>query len=590
MQSDKESNKEKNNYTKDFESWSKLKQKIEKNIHVPPVVREGEFWWASIGVNIGSEMDGKSGEFTRPVFIIKKLPNKTFLVAPATTAKREGYLYFKTKFDNFESVLSLNQIKIISYKRLYEKYSEKLIDEKDFTEIRNRIYSYYLSGVKFSPQLLAGESRVDTAPLINNIIANQNNLSNQNNSHDYNKEALELHKKFGGKLETVSRFKLENREDLSRAYTPGVAHVCREIFEEGKRSEAKNEAKILGLEKASREYTLKRNTIAIISDGSAILGLGNLGAYASIPVMEGKAAILKEFAGVDAFPICIESQDAEEIIKTIKNIAPVFGGVNLEDIAAPKCFEIEERLRKELSIPVMHDDQWGAATVSLTACINSLKIVGKNPENVKVVLSGVGAAGVATARLLISYGIKNIIFVDSVGIINKQRVVEGELSGKRLNKEKLELLENTNKHNLSGDLSVAVQSSDIFIGLSKPGVLTGDMVKTMNTDPIIFALANPSPEIMPDDARAAGARIIATGRSDYPNQINNSLVFPGFWRGVLDAQYAGNYNGIDNNVFIKIAKDLAEYTENSIGGINENRILPDMFDKKVIDIVASSFK
>ncbi len=405
-------------------------------------------------------------------------------------------------------------------------------------------------------------------------------------NHDYNTEALELHKKCGGKLETHSKVKLENRDDLSRAYSPGVAEVCKEIYEAGE----KNENKIMGLEKASLDYTLKRNTVAIISDGSAILGIGNLGAYASIPVMEGKAAILKEFANVDAFPICLQTQDTEEIINIIKNISPVFGGINLEDIAAPKCFEIEERLRKELSIPVMHDDQWGAATVALTALINSLKIVNKNKDEIKVVLSGVGAAGVATARLLISYGIKNIIFVDSVGIINKQRVVEGELSGKILNKEKLELLKNTNDHNLSGDLSEAIKNSDVFIGLSKPDVLTSDMVKAMNTDPIIFALANPSPEISVEEARAAGARIVATGRSDYPNQINNSLVFPGFWRGVLDAQYAGNYKGIDNNVFIKIAKDLAEYTESSVEGISENRILPDMFDKKVVDIVASSFK
>ncbi len=398
-------------------------------------------------------------------------------------------------------------------------------------------------------------------------------------NHDYNAEALELHKKFGGKLETVSRFKLENREDLSRAYTPGVGEVCRVIASD-----------IRGSEAAARDYTLKKNTVAIISDGSAILGIGNLGAHASIPVMEGKAAILKEFANVDAFPICVQTQDTEEIISIIKNISPVFGGINLEDIAAPKCFEIEERLRKELNIPVMHDDQWGAATVALTALINSLKIVNKNKDEIKVVLSGVGAAGVATARLLISYGIKNIIFVDSVGIINQQRAEEGERIGNKLNKEKLELLVNTNQHKLSGGLEEAIKNSDVFIGLSKPNVLTGDMVKSMNVDPIIFALANPSPEISVEEALAFGARIVATGRSDYPNQINNSLVFPGFWRGVLDSQYASTYKGIDNNIFIKIAKDLAEYTESSVGGINENRILPDMFDKKVVDIVASSFK
>ncbi len=414
-------------------------------------------------------------------------------------------------------------------------------------------------------------------------------------NHDYNQEALELHKKFGGKLETVSRVKLENREDLSLAYTPGVAHVCREIFEEGERSVGKNEAKILGLEKASRDYTLKRNTVAIISDGSAILGIGNLGAYASIPVMEGKAAILKEFAGVDGFPICLDTQDTEEIINIIKNISPVFGGINLEDISSPKCFEIEERLRKELSIPVMHDDQWGAATVALTALINSLKIVNKDKaekslESIRVVISGVGSAGVATARLLIGYGIKNIIFVDSVGIINNKRREEGEKNGNKLNKEKLELLALTNEHDLGGGLVEAIKNSDVFIGLSKPNVLTVDMVKSMNVNPVIFALANPNPEISVDDARTAGARVVATGRSDYPNQINNSLVFPGFWRGVLDAQYAGTYKGIDNSIFIKIAKDLAEYTEKSSEGIHKNRILPDMFDKEVVKIVANSFK
>ncbi len=566
-------NEEKSIYKKDYQAWNKLKQNIDKSAHVPPIVKEGEFWWASLGVNVGSEIDGKSRDFTRPVFIIKKLPNKTFLVAPATTAHREGYLYFKTKFDNFESCISLNQIKIISYKRLYEKYSDFIISEENFSEIRNRIYSYYLSGVKFSPQLLAGESRVDNAPLINNIIADTDNLSNT--KHNYNQEALEIHRKFGGKLETVSRFKLESRDDLSRAYTPGVAEVCMEIFRKGDG----------GSEAAAREYTLKRNTVAIISDGSAILGLGNLGASASIPVMEGKAAILKEFAGVDAFPICLQSQDTEEIIKTIKNISPVFGGVNLEDIAAPKCFEIEERLRAELNIPVMHDDQWGAATVTITALINSLKIVNKNKEDVKVVLSGVGAAGVATARLLISYGIKNIIFVDSKGIITENRE-----AGEILNKEKIELLKNTNNHNIVGGLAEAIKGSDVFIGLSKPDVLKIDMVKSMNANPIIFSLANPSPEISVDDARAAGARITATGRSDYPNQINNSLVFPGFWRGVLDSQYANTYKGIDNQVFIKIAKDLAIYTENSGGGLHDNRILPDMLDKKCVEIVANSFK
>jgi malate dehydrogenase (oxaloacetate-decarboxylating) len=346
------------------------------------------------------------------------------------------------------------------------------------------------------------------------------------------------------------------------AYTPGVAEVCREISRD---------------ESLAKVYTLKKNTIAIVSDGSAILGIGNLGAKASIPVMEGKAAILKDFAGVDAFPICIESQDIEQIINTIKNISPVFGGINLEDIAGPKCFEIEERLRTELDIPVMHDDQWGAATVALTGFINALKLAEKNKEDVTVVLSGVGAAGVATARLLIEYGVKKIIFVDSKGVINKNR--------DDLTKEKIELLNAVKAidDNLT-DLASALVGADVFIGLSKPLVVTSDMVKSMNAKPIIFALANPTPEIMPEDALTAGAFIVATGRSDYPNQLNNSLVFPGFWRGMLDAQNNDTYKGIDNKIFVKIAENLATH----VTDLSVEKILPDMFDKEVSNIVAKT--
>lgn len=378
-------------------------------------------------------------------------------------------------------------------------------------------------------------------------------------NHDYNQGALNLHKKFGGKLETVSKIKLDNREALSQAYTPGVAAVCNAIAAD------KSLDKVL---------TLKKNTVAIISDGSAILGLGNLGASAAIPVMEGKAAILKEFADVDAFPICIDTQDTEEIINIIKNIAPVFGGVNLEDIASPKCFEIEERLRAELSIPVMHDDQWGAATVALSAFINSIKLAEKKKDNVRVVLSGVGAAGVATARLLNAYGVKNMIYVDSKGIINSSR--------NDLNKEKLELINNSNIKDLDGDLSKAVAGADVFIGLSKPNVLTGEMVKTMNQKPIIFGLANPTPEIIPELATEVGAFIIATGRSDYPNQINNSLVFPGFWRGVLDAQSAGTYKKIELETFVTIAEALADY----VTDLKRDNILPNMFDRGVVKVIA----
>jgi len=383
-------------------------------------------------------------------------------------------------------------------------------------------------------------------------------------SHDFNKESLDLHERFGGKIELRSKVPLLNREDLSRAYSPGVAQVSIEIAKD---------------ENLARAYTLKKNTVAIVSDGSAILGLGNLGAKAAIPVMEGKAAILKDFAGVDAFPICLDTQDTEEIIKAVKQIAPVFGGINLEDIAGPKCFEIEERLRAELDIPVMHDDQWGAATVALTGFINSLKLTEKNKEEVKVVLSGVGAAGVATARLLIEYGVRNIIFVDSKGVINSKR--------EDLTKEKLELLNATNNiDDTLTDLASALVGADVFIGLSKPNVVTFEMVKSMNEKPVIFGLANPTPEIMPELAYEAGAFIVATGRSDYPNQLNNSLVFPGFWRGVLDAQSNNTYKTIDNKVFVKIAENLAEHVKD----LSVQKILPDMFDKEIVDIVANSLR
>jgi malate dehydrogenase (oxaloacetate-decarboxylating) len=383
-------------------------------------------------------------------------------------------------------------------------------------------------------------------------------------NHNYNEKSLYLHRDFGGKIELKSKVSLKNKEDLSLAYTPGVAAVCLEIARD---------------KKLTNVYTLKKNTVAIVSDGSAVLGLGNLGASASIPVMEGKAAILKEFAGVDAFPICIESQDTEEIIRTIKNIAPVFGGINLEDIAGPKCFEIEERLRKELSIPVMHDDQWGAATVALTGFINALKLVGKNKEEVRVVLSGVGAAGVATARLLIEYGVKNIIFIDSQGVINSKR--------SDLTKEKKELINSVNivDEKLT-DLANALIGADVFIGLSKGGVVTEEMVRSMKEKAIIFALANPTPEIMPELALSSGAFVVATGRSDYPNQLNNSLVFPGFWRGMLDSQNSGTYTGIDNKIFVKIAENLASH----VSDLSADKILPDMFDREVVQIVVNSFK
>jgi malate dehydrogenase (oxaloacetate-decarboxylating) len=376
---------------------------------------------------------------------------------------------------------------------------------------------------------------------------------------DVYKKSLDLHKEHHGKLEVRSKLKLDSKEVLSLAYTPGVAEVSREIARDPS---------------LAREYTLKRNTIAIVSDGSAILGLGNLGALAAIPVMEGKAAIFKEFAGVDAFPICLDTQDTEEIIKAVKQIAPVFGGINLEDISGPRCFEIEERLRKEISIPVMHDDQWGAATVTLAGLINSLKLVGKTKENIRVVISGIGAAGVATARLLLVYGIANILYIDSKGIIHKGRT--------DLTKEKKELLGGSTATAFEGTLADAIKDMDVFIGLSKPGVLTQDMVRSMKEKPIIFGLANPTPEIMPDLAKEAGAFVVATGRSDFPNQLNNSLVFPGAFKGMLDA----NIPQFKIEMFSDIAQALAGYVLDP----TPEKILPTMFDKGVVDLVSETIQ
>jgi malate dehydrogenase (oxaloacetate-decarboxylating) len=377
--------------------------------------------------------------------------------------------------------------------------------------------------------------------------------------NDVYQRSLELHKRQHGKIETVSKVKLNSSEVLALAYTPGVAEVSRQI--------AANP-------ETAREYTLKHNTIAIVSDGSAILGLGNLGALAAIPVMEGKAAIFKEFAGVDAFPICLDTQDVEEIIKAVKQIAPVFGGINLEDICAPRCFEIESRLRQELSIPVMHDDQWGTATVNLAGIINSLKLIGQTKESVKVVINGVGAAGVATARLLMFYGIKNIIFCDSQGIIHHGRT--------ELTKEKQELIDSSSAEPSEGGLAEAVNGVDIFIGLSKPGLLTPEMVKTMAKKPVIFALANPVPEIMPDEAIAAGAFIVATGRSDFPNQLNNSLAFPGIFKGMLEA----NIHQFKIEMYVSVAEALAGL----VVDLTPRKILPTMFEPGVVRAVSNAIQ
>lgn len=374
-------------------------------------------------------------------------------------------------------------------------------------------------------------------------------------NHELNEKALALHKKDHGKLETVSKVKLDSKEILSLAYSPGVGAV----------SVAIGNDKTL-----AREYTLKNNTVAVISDGSAILGLGNLGPYAAIPVMEGKAAIFKEFAGVDAFPICLNTQDTEEIISIIKNISPVFGGINLEDISAPRCFEIESRLRKELDIPVMHDDQWGAATVTLVGLINAVKLRGLSKEETKIVLAGVGAAGVATGRLLLSYGFTNITFIDSKGIITRDR--------NDLTAEKKELLEGSTVLATNGDLVDALKKAHVFIGLSKANTVTQDMVRSMEEKPILFTLSNPVPEIMPELAHDAGAFIIATGRGDYPNQINNSLVFPGAFKGMLQIPGAQ----FEQSVFVAIAEALVMHHENSV---TTESILPSMFDTEVVRVV-----
>lgn len=377
-------------------------------------------------------------------------------------------------------------------------------------------------------------------------------------NNDYNKEALELHKQHHGKIGTQTKVPMNTKDDLSRAYTPGVAEVCKEIYRDPS---------------SAREYTLKRNTVAIVSDGSAILGLGNLGALSAIPVMEGKAAILKSFADVDGFPICLDTQDTEEIIRAVKQIAPVFGAVNLEDIAAPRCFEIEERLRKELSIPVMHDDQWGTATVVLGGIINALQVTGRGEgKDVKIVVNGIGSAGVATSRLLLAYGFTNILFCDSKGIIHNER--------DDINKEKKELLATSKATSFRGDLVDAIKGADIFIGVSKGGVLTEAMAKSMNSNGIVFALANPIPEIMPDVARASGIAVIATGRSDFPNQLNNSLVFPGLFKGALD----GNIKQFEIGMFTKAALALAKHVKNP----TQEMILPTMFDKDLVSVIAKA--
>lgn len=376
--------------------------------------------------------------------------------------------------------------------------------------------------------------------------------------------SLALHKKHSGKIEIKGKIPVRNKEDLSLAYTPGVGQVCLEIFKDPKKV---------------YDYTIKKNMVAVVSDGSAVLGLGNLGPQGAIPVMEGKALLFKEFANVDAFPICLDTQDTEEIIKAVKQIAPVFGGINLEDISAPRCFEIEERLRKELNIPVMHDDQHGTATVVLAGLINSLKLRKTKKEDVKILINGVGAAGTAITKMLIEYGFKKIIVVDSRGIVSLDRddLNDEKKSLLKFIKEKTGIYEK-----ISGDLITAIKERDIFIGVSKAGLLTKEMIKMMNEKPIIFALANPIPEIMPDEAKSAGAFIVATGRSDFPNQLNNVLGFPGIFRGILD----NKIKQFEQEMFVKAAEALAKCVKKP----TVDCILPKPFDKGIVKAVARTFK
>lgn len=376
-----------------------------------------------------------------------------------------------------------------------------------------------------------------------------------------NERSLELHKEWNGKLDTVAKASVKTREDLALAYTPGVAEPCKVIAED---------------KEAAYQYTWKANTVAVVSDGSAVLGLGNIGPHAAMPVMEGKAVLFKEFGGVNAVPICLDTQDTEEIIKAVTWLAPGFGGINLEDISAPRCFEIEERLKATLDIPVFHDDQHGTAIVVLAGIINALKVVKKEKEACKVVINGAGSAGVAIAKLLLNYGFKTILLCDTKGIINK--------SNPNLNWIKKEMAEVTNPNNETGILADAVKGADIFVGVSAPGVLTPEMVKTMNQDAIIFALANPVPEIMPDIAKEAGARVVGTGRSDFPNQVNNVVAFPGIFKGALE----GRAPQITEEMKLAAALALADLVPED--KLNEDNIMPEAFDPQVADVVAAAVK
>ena len=376
-----------------------------------------------------------------------------------------------------------------------------------------------------------------------------------------NEKALELHEKWNGKLDTVSKVQVKTREDLALAYTPGVAEPCKVIAKDPE---------------AAYRYTIKSNTVAVVSDGSAVLGLGNIGPLAAMPVLEGKAVLFKEFGGINAFPICLDTQDTEEIIETVVRIAPAFGGINLEDISAPRCFEIEERLKKLLNIPVFHDDQHGTAIVVLAGIINALKVTGKKKEDCRVVVNGAGSAGVAITKLLSNYGFPHITMCDKTGMLCKG--MEG------LNWMQEKMVEVTNLEHKTGTLADALKGADIFVGVSAPGIVSQEMVASMNKDSILFAMANPVPEIMPDLAKAAGARVVGTGRSDFPNQVNNVLIFPGIFRGALE----GRATAITEEMKLAAANAIAALVDDS--ELSDENILPAAFDPRVADAVSKAVK
>ncbi len=374
-------------------------------------------------------------------------------------------------------------------------------------------------------------------------------------------KSIKLHKKWNGKISTTPKCHVNSREDLAIAYTPGVAEPCKIIADN--KEEAYN-------------YTIKSNTVAVISDGSAVLGLGNIGPEAAMPVMEGKAVLFKEFGGVNAFPICLATQDTEEIIKTVINIAPAFGGINLEDISAPRCFEIEERLKKELDIPVFHDDQHGTAIVVLAGIINALKVTGRTKEECHVVVNGAGSAGIAITKLLLTYGFKDIVMCDKAGIISA--------SSPGLNWMQEKMSKVTNLSGKTGTLADALKGADIFVGVSAPGIVTEEMAASMNSDAIIFAMANPVPEIMPDIAKKAGVKVIGTGRSDFPNQINNVVAFPGIFKGALE----GRTTQITEDMKLAAAIAISSLVDDK--DLNEDNIMPEAFDPRVADAVADAVK